>query len=152
SGVLLGILCLTKPSFLALFPVVVGLTLLYGYRIAKRGPQGVVRHLIVLTLALGCVLAAWAGRNAVSVGKFALTEEYGSAALTERFAYDDMTAREFFQAFAYCTPGIGDLVFDQVYGTDSMHRFVYHTPGSFFNVGRDLRNALIEEHGRLDPL
>jgi 4-amino-4-deoxy-L-arabinose transferase-like glycosyltransferase len=152
SGILLGILCLTKPSFLALFPVVAVLTLLYGYRIAKPRPQGMVRHLIVLTLALGCVLAAWAARNAVTVGKFALTEEYGSAALIERFAYDDMTAREFFQAFAYCTPGIGDLMFDQVYGTDSMHRFVYHTPGSFFHTGRDLRDALVEEHGRLDPL
>jgi 4-amino-4-deoxy-L-arabinose transferase-like glycosyltransferase len=152
SGILLGILCLTKPSFLALFPVVAALTVLYGFRIAKPRPQGAIRHLAVFALALGCVLTAWAVRNAASVGKFALTEEYGSAALIERFAYDDMTAREFFQAFAYCTPGIGDLMFDQVYGTDSMHRFVYHTPGSFFHTGRDLRGALVEEHGRLDPL
>jgi len=152
SGGLLGVLCLTKPSFLALFPAAVALTLIYSYRIAKPRPQGTLRRVAVLTLVLGCVLAVWVARNAVSVGKFALTEEYGSAALIERFAYDDMTAREFFQAFAYCTPGIGDLVFDPVYGTDSMHRFVYHTPGSFFHMGRDRRSSLIEEFGRLDPL
>jgi hypothetical protein len=152
SGGLLGVLCLTKPSFLALLPAIAGLTLLCGYRIAKPRPAGTVRHVLVFMLALGCVLAGWATRNAISVGKFALTEEYGSAALIERFAYDDMTAREFLQAFPYCTPGLGDLAFDQVYGTDSMHRFVYHTPGSFFHMGRDRRSALQEEHGRLDPL
>jgi hypothetical protein len=63
-----------------------------------------------------------------------------------------MTAREFFQAFPYCVPGIGDLGFDLVYGTDSMHRFVFHTPGSFFHAGRDRRDGLEAEHGRLDPL
>jgi hypothetical protein len=88
----------------------------------------------------------------VSVGNFALTEEYGSAVLVERFAYDDMTRGEFLLAFPYCTSGIGDLLFDKVYGTDSMHRFTFHTPASFFHVGRDRRDALIEKHGTIDPL
>src|SRR4029077_1401429 len=54
--------------------------------------------------------------------------------------------------FPYCTPGLGDLLFDQVYGRDSMHRFVYHTRDSFFHVGRGRRDMLVKEHGRLDPL
>jgi hypothetical protein len=33
-----------------------------------------------------------------------------------------------------------------------MHRFVYHTKGSFFHLGRDRRDALIEQYVRLDPL
>jgi hypothetical protein len=152
AGCLLGVLCLTKPSFLALFPVIAGLSLFQGTRLAIPPRRNTIVHLLVLTLGFACVVGAWAAHNAVSVGKFALTEEYGSAALIERFAYDDMTAREFIQAFPYCTPGLGDLAFDLVYGTDSMHRFVYHTPGSFFHVGRDRRDALIAEHGRLDPL
>jgi len=63
-----------------------------------------------------------------------------------------MTAREFILSFPYCTPGIGDVTFDLADGTDSMHRFVYHTEGSFFNVGRAHRDALVKAHGRLDPL
>jgi hypothetical protein len=152
SGGLLGILCLTKPSFLALFPLIAGLSLLYGLRIARPRQPSTLMHVLMLSLAFAGVVGAWVARNAVSVGKPALTEEYGSAALIERFAYDDMTAPEFVLAFPYCVPGIGDLFFDPVYGTDSMHRFVYHTPGSFFHVGRDRRDALIEAHGRLDPL
>jgi len=33
-----------------------------------------------------------------------------------------------------------------------MHRFVFHTRDSLFHVGRGRRDALVEEHGRLDPL
>jgi 4-amino-4-deoxy-L-arabinose transferase-like glycosyltransferase len=151
SGGLLGLLCLTKPSYLVLFPCVVVLSLLYAYRLAdRREPQAA--RMLAFGLAFGCVVGAWVARNSVSVGKLAFTEEYGSAALIERFAYNDMTAREFFQAFAYCTPGIGEAVFDAVEGTDSMHRFVYHTKDSFFHVGRDRRDALIAQYVRLDPL
>ena len=152
AGGLLGILCLTRPSFLVLLPVVAALFLLHGYRLSVPRRALTAARVLALTLAFAAVVGAWSARNAVSVGKFGLTEEYGSAALIERFAYDDMTAREFFQAFAYCVPGIGDLGFDLVYGTDSMHRFVFHTPGSFFHAGRDRRDALAAEHGRLDPL
>src|SRR5450759_757910 len=46
---------------------------------------------------------------------------------------------------------VGDIAFDQVYGKDSMHRFVYHTRDSFFHVGRGRRDTLVKEYGRLDP-
>lgn len=152
AGALLGLLCLTKPSFVILFPVIVVLSLLWGYRFSKAAPPQTGARLLGFSLAFAIVLGAWAGRNAISVGKFGLTEEYGAAALIERFAYDDMTLREALQAFPYCLPGVGDLAFDRVYGTDSMHRFVYHTPGSFFYAGRGQRETLIQQHERLDPI
>jgi hypothetical protein len=152
SGAVLALLCLTKPSYLVLFPCVAVLSLLYGYRLGDRRVPQAGWRVLAFSLAFGCVVGAWVARNAVTIGKFGFTEEYGSAALIERFAYNDMTAREFFQAFAYCTPGIGEAVFDTVEGTDSMHRFVYHTKDSFFHVGRDRRDALVEQYVRLDPL
>jgi hypothetical protein len=152
GGGLLGLLCLTKPSFLILFPGIAALSLLYGYRLSKEPQPRTGRRVLGFSMAFAIVVGLWTGRNAISVGKFGLTEEYGAAALIERFAYDEMTARELLQAFPYCMPGVGGLAFDQVSGTDSMHRFVYHTSGSFFNVGRDRRNALVREHQRLDPI
>ena len=152
AGGLLGALCLTRLSFLVLFPVAAGLSLLHGYRICDPRRSFTKVHVLALTIAFAAVLGAWAARNVVSVGRLGLSEEYGSAALIERFAYNDMTPREFILAFPYCTPEIGDLAFDRTYGTDSMHRFVYHTAGSFFSVGRERRNALVKEHGQLDPL
>lgn len=152
GGVLLGLLCLTKPSYLVLFPVVAALSYVYLHWLVQPRRAHVLSHVLAFSLAFGCVVGAWVARNAVSVGKIGFTEEYGAVVLIERFAYNDMTSREFFQAFPYCTPGLGELVFDPVYGTDSMHRFTYHTEGSFFHVGRGRRDALVAQYGRLDPL
>lgn len=152
GGVLLGLLCLTKPSYLVLFPVVAALSYVYLHWLVQPQRAHALSHILAFSLAFGCVVGAWVARNAVSVGKIGFTEEYGAVVLIERFAYNDMTSREFFQAFPYCTPGLGELVFDPVYGTDSMHRFTYHTEGSFFHVGRGRRDALVAQYGRLDPL
>jgi hypothetical protein len=151
AGGILGLLCLTRLSYLVVFPLAVVLSLLYLRR-SGAGQRSVGIGVLAMSLVFAAMMSAWAGRNAVSVGKFGLSEEYASAALIERFAYNDMSTREFFLAFPFCTPGLGELAFDTVYGTDSMHRFVFHTPGSFFHVGRDRRDELVNEHGRLDPL
>ena len=152
GGALLGLLCLAKPSYLVLFPIVAALSFVYLYWLAEPRRPHALGRVLAFCLAFGCVAGAWVARNAVSVGKFGFTEEYGAVVLIERFAYNDMTLREFFQAFPYCTPGLGEIAFDPVYGTDSMHRFTYHTEGSFFHVGRDRRDALVAQYRRLDPL
>jgi 4-amino-4-deoxy-L-arabinose transferase-like glycosyltransferase len=152
SGALLGLLCLIKASFLVLFPLLAFFSFAYLRWLEPKPRQRALGGALVFCLAFAAVAGAWVVRNAVAVGKARFTEEYGAAVFIERLAYNDMTAREFFQAFPYCTPGLGDLAFDIVYGTDSMHRFTYHTNGSFFHVGRDRRDALVARHGRLDPL
>lgn len=152
GGALLGLLCLAKPSYLVLFPIVAALSFVYLYWLGEPRRPHALGRVLAFCLAFGCVAGAWVARNAVSVGKFGFTEEYGAVVLIERFAYNDMTLREFFQAFPYCTPGLGEIAFDPVYGTDSMHRFTYHTEGSFFHVGRDRRDALVAQYRRLDPL
>ncbi len=152
AGATLGFLSLTKPSFAVLLPASVVIIFAFGYWITKISRNLIGVHALILALAFMCVVAPWMVRNYISLGKFGLTKEYGSAVLVERFAYDDMTAQEFSLAFPYCTPGIGDLLFDKVYGADSMHRFMYLTPGSFFHVGRERRDSLIEQNGQIDPL
>ena len=150
AGVWLGLLCLTKPSFLVQIP----LALLLGALVlasSGRKPTDVLKPLLAFSIACGCLVGGWMARNVISVGKLGFTEEYGSAVLIERFAYNTMSVREFFQAFPYCTPGLGDLAFDKEGGDDSMHRFVYWTDGSFFHLGRDRRVSLLEDNGRLDP-
>jgi 4-amino-4-deoxy-L-arabinose transferase-like glycosyltransferase len=152
AGATLGLLSLTKPSFAVLLPAAVAIVFAFCYWVTKisRSLSGV--HSLIFALAFMCIVTPWMVRNYISLGKFGLTNEYASAVLVERFAYDDMTAQEFFLAFPYCTPGLGDLLFDKVYGADSMHRFVYHTPGSFFHTGRGRRESLIEQNGQIDPL
>ncbi len=152
AGATLGLLSLTKPSFAVLLPAALAIVFACGYWITKLSRSAIGAHSLAFALAFVCIVAPWMARNYVSLGKFGLTKEYASAVLVERFAYDDMTAREFFFAFPYCTPGIGDLLFDKVNGADSMHRFMFHTSESFFHIGRERREALIERNGQIDPL
>jgi hypothetical protein len=63
-----------------------------------------------------------------------------------------MSVREFLLAFPYCLPGIGQPMVDGVFGRQAMARFVYSSPGGFFEAGRARRDELVAAHGRLDPL
>jgi hypothetical protein len=152
AGAILGLLTLTKPSFAALLPAAFAIVFGFGYWITKLSRNLIGRQCLVLAIAFACIVTPWMVRNYVSVGKFGLTKEYASAALVERFAYNDMTAQEFVLAFPYCTPGIGDVLFDKIYGSDAMHRFMFHTRGSFFHSGRERRDVLLEQNGQIDPL
>jgi 4-amino-4-deoxy-L-arabinose transferase-like glycosyltransferase len=152
AGIFLGLLCLTRPSFVILIPVFALVSLLGGLRPTAATAGQSFKSALVLLAGCALVVAPWIVRNHLSAGKPRLTQEYGSAALIERFAYNDMTAREFAYTFAYCLPGIGDVLFDKEYGDDSMRRFTYFTPDSFFHAGRGRRDTLVEQHGRLDPI
>jgi hypothetical protein len=151
-GLLLGLLCLTRASYVVLMPVVLGLIVVAGVWVSRVDRRSLMRHALAFALAWVVVVGPWVVRNGLVVGKWNLTEEYGSASLIERFAFDDMTAREFALAFPYCLPLIGPPAVAWAFGPGAVQRFVYDTPGSFFQLGRLQREQLVEAHGRLDPL
>ena len=148
AGALAGLLVLTRTGYVVLLFIMPVLIV-----IATRG-SGVkaISCAAGFVIASAAVVSPWIARNAVSVGHWGLTEEYGSATLIERFAFNDMTAREFFLSFAYCLPMVGPSVVETTFGKQAMERFVYYTPKSFFHSGRGIRDKLVEAHGRLDPL
>lgn len=150
-GCLFGLLALTRASYVVLALVVPALFAIYS-RWSTAGWRQITRHVAAFAIGWVAVVSPWLVRNAISVGHWGLTEEYGSATLIERFAYNDMSAREFLQAFLYCLPEVGAPLIDRALGSDAMERFVYHTPRSFFHVGRAYRDKLVETYGRLDPL
>ena len=132
-GLLFGLLCLTRPSFVVLAPVVIGLIAINDIWVSPVRWRSVLGHGFAFALAWLVIVGPWLVRNAVSAGKWGLTEEYGSAALIERFAFDDMTAREFVLAFPYCLPGIGEPVVNWAFGPQAMARFVYHKTRKLFS-------------------
>jgi hypothetical protein len=152
TGCLFGLLCLTRPSFLVLAPVVAGLIAVNDRWLARTPWRSAAKHVLAFAVAWLLMVGPWLVRNAVFVGKWGLTEEYGSVTLIERFAFNDMSAREFVLAFPYCLPEIGEPVIDWAFGPETMERFVYYSSKSFFHVGRAHRDRLVEAHDRLDPL
>jgi hypothetical protein len=158
AGLGLGLLCLARFSFLVpalVMPVLIFLNARFIARpvsASHHSGASAATSALAFALAFLAIILPWATRNAISVGKFALTEEYGSSALIERLAFDRMTAREFLLAFPYCLPEVGPRVVDRAFGTDAMARFQYDLPDSFYMIGSSQRWALIAEHKRLDPI
>jgi hypothetical protein len=152
AGLLLGALCLARASFLVLAPVLLGLLAVWARWFSPLGWRGFLRNGAAFALAFVVVVAPWVARNYLSVGKAGFSEEYGSATLVERFAFNTMTPREFALAFPYCLPVVGPAVVARLAGADAMARFEWNQPGSFFEQGRARRTELVAAHGRLDPL
>jgi len=152
AGALLGAVCLTRPSFLVLAAALPAIFGVYAYWFAGERRRSFPRGIAAFAGIFLVVVAPWVIRNGLSVGKPGFSEEYGSAALVERFTYNDMTAREFALAFPACIPVIGPAVVDRLFGEEAVHRFAWYREDGFFAVGRAHRMALVASHGRLDPI
>jgi hypothetical protein len=152
AGFGFGVLCLARFSFLVA-ALVIPVLIAINSRFVVRPHRGrTAAGALGFVLAFLAVIVPWATRNAISVGKFAFTEEYGSVALVERFAYDQMTLREFVLAFPYCLPKIGPDIVVNAFGPDAMARFQYDSPNSFYFVGAARRNALTQQFTRIDTI
>jgi 4-amino-4-deoxy-L-arabinose transferase-like glycosyltransferase len=148
AGVGFGLLCLTRVSFLVaalIVPVLIALDARFKRRPSRGGA-------LWFAVAFLVIMLPWAARNAISVGKFGITEEYGAVTLVERFAYNRMTPREFMLAFPYCLPEIGHPLVGSAFGADVMDRFQYDLPDSFYAIGREQRDALTAKYGRVDTI
>src|SRR5215216_860213 len=152
AGLLLGLLGLTRPSYVVLAIAIPTLYMISRRLVTPERQRSVAAQLLAFGVSFSVVLAPWALRNALLVGKLGLTEEYGSASLVERFAYDEMTTGEFLLAFPYCLPEIGPRAIGALFGPQTMARFDWREPAGFFRHGRAQRVALIRVHGRLDPI
>jgi hypothetical protein len=150
AGLALGLLVLTRPSFLVLAPVMAILILLAGRFGRER--NSLWTRILAFGIAFAIIVVPWMTRNVLSVGKWGLTEEYGAVSVVERFAFNRMTAREFTLAFPYCLPAAGPWLVERLAGPDAMARFDWRDPNGFFSRGRAHRVALVEQHGRLDPV
>jgi hypothetical protein len=151
AGAMLGVLCLTRASYLVLAPAISVLILVSG-ALASAPRRWRWREALGFLVAFALVFTPWIARNAVSLGKPAVSEEYGAAALIERFAFNGMTGSEFALAFPYCVPHLGPAIAGAIARPGAMARFEWNTPNSFFAEGRARRVALVEKHGKLDPV
>jgi hypothetical protein len=151
AGLLLGMLCLARFSFLVLIVILPLLTLLNA-RISNSSVRSAWTDVMAFGICFLILIVPWGVRNYISIGKLALTEEYGAATLVERFAYDQMTAREFFLAFPYCVPEIGPVFVRRLFDPDAMARLEWEGPQTFFAIGRAHRNGLVATYKRLDPI
>src|SRR5262245_5035301 len=62
-GLLLGLLCLTRASYVVLMPVLLGLIIVVGVWISRADRRSVVRHTVAFALAWLAIVSPWVVRN-----------------------------------------------------------------------------------------
>ena len=150
AGVVTALVGLARPSFLALAPLFIVLFLAQRWPLRRAAIP--LARIALFALFFGLTLLPWQVRNYVSVGKFALTEEYGPQQLVERMGYNTMTLREGLMAFPAGLPQIGVSMTAALFGTEGMRRFGWSEPDGFYETGMRRRHQLIAEHGRIGPI
>jgi hypothetical protein len=150
AGVLTALLALTRPSFLALGPILI--TLLLVTRWSLREANVSLLRIALFAACFCATLLPWMVRNSVSVGRFVLTEEYGAQQIIERFGFNQMTLREGLMAFPAGVPQIGGLLTSELFGTEGLRRWRWDEPDGFYTSGMTRRRQLIAEYGRVGPI
>jgi hypothetical protein len=145
SGICVGLLSLTKPSYL--YPAYFALAALigiwiYGY---YRGSQTLkIRHIAAYLAGVGIVLSPWIARNALVLDSYALSSVYGGLILVQRTAYNHLEWSEIAAAFIYWLPDFGDNLGKLLFSTTTIEHLGFG-PNSMYHwsyeLGRDLMAA-----------
>jgi len=96
AGVALGLLALVRPSFPYLLYFIAGAAVLYALWVLATEKGDLSFPKLALFLAAGYVLTVspWIIRNGVKLGSYAISKGYAPFVLSQRVAYNDMTAKE----------------------------------------------------------
>lgn len=133
TGLLLGLLTLTRPAFLYLALAV----LLLGAARLVLGSQRARAASLLLAAALGFATAVgpWVLRNAVVLDRPALSFGYAGHTLVQRISYDAMSWREYGLSYPCGLPG-GVGLGAALFGPGTCDRFgLDERPGTFYQIG-----------------
>jgi hypothetical protein len=158
-GALLGLLALTKASFLYVALVLLPLLTLLRLWRAAAPPRTLLRDLAVALVGLALVVTPWMGRNLQQFGTFGISDR-GGLAIWFRVTWNDASAEELRGAWVYFAPlpaqpvlarGLGvDL--DDFVGDGSLRRVARFAPEdeeegrSFYRLARRDRGALTDAY------
>jgi len=137
AGVLLGLLALTRPTFAYVF----WLMLVVGIIVALLRRQGSAMRagLIVFTAAYAAVVLPWIARNQIEFGRSVFSDPaYAGRTLSQRAAYNRMTAAEWGVAFLYWFPDVGDQLAKRLFPRSTYERLDW-SKKSLYQIGvRDI--------------
>ena len=135
AGAALGIAVLARPSFLYLAyacAIVLALLALWpGQRRARIGWA----HAGLFALACLGALLPWLVRNYSQFGDMTLTTGYAPFTLAQRVAYNAMTWQEWWAAWIFWFPDIGDDLAKALLPPEATARLGFNEPETFYKTG-----------------
>ncbi len=158
-GVLLGLLALTKASFLYVAIVFVLLLALFRWGRSRGSARIVLRDTTLVLLGLTLACGPWMGRNLHQFGSFGIADR-GGLAIWFRVNWNEATGHELRGAWVYFAPQplqapaarLLDIDLEDFEGDGALRRVARGAEGeeedglSFYRVSRRLRAELTEEY------
>ncbi len=152
AGAVLGLLALTKASFLV-YAVLLGVGGLV--RLMWRRDRLAV-GCVVASLVAGLCIGGWVVRNQVMFGRLAFTDGRGGIALSTREMLDHMTGPEYAASFLWWTRGFGGGLAKRLFAEKDWHRHEWYVPDGFYLQGQVDRyearvSRLMQQRGLARP-
>ncbi len=146
-GVAMGLLALTRPSYVYLgYAVILAMPLLRHYRgAAAIGPFGLGAAMLVAAGYAVSVLP-WMLRNLLSLGEFALTTGYDVNILVQRLLYNQMSWAEWWRAWIYWLPDFGDSLGEKLFGLEAVRKLSLVEPTGYHYAGRPPVGEFLQTH------
>lgn len=158
-GVLLGLLALTKASFLYVALVFLPLLMLLRWWRERARPGTLLRDLAVAVTALAVVCAPWMGRNLAQFGTFGISDR-GGLAIWFRVTWNEATSEELRGAWVYFAPlptqpalaRVLDVDLEDFRGDGALRRVARFAPEdevegrSFYRLARTDRGTLTDAY------
>ena len=135
AGLLLGAAAMIRPVNGYLF---LADLLVLAFVLAWRRPLSARRAAgLAVAFAAGCVVvtAPWMTRNALALGRFALTDGYAGAILAQRVAFNAMTGAEWLMAWVYWLPDFGDRLATAWFGAGAVEQLDLGAENGFYLTG-----------------
>ncbi len=151
SGLFLGLLALTRPSFVYLFYAALPIIFILGIYQKELSLRKKISWSILLLLGYSLTAGPWIIRNGLSTGEYAISKGYASYILVQRVSYNDMTWKEWGVSFLYGLPDFGDSLTKDIFDSKDYERFDYQNRKGFYAIGNDsLRKETLEKAGGVE--
>lgn len=151
SGIILGLLILTKAIFLYFLYAIIGIGFIYLlFLLLSKGRAKITQialPMLLLIIFSAISPALWMKRNSEITGGYLLTDSREGIALSARNIFHSMSVEEYFTAFLYWTPSFGDNLARRYLPERAWERFNTRDANGFFlaghhNFGKEVRKLI----------
>ena len=132
-GVMLGLLALTRPSYIYLFYLAFAASVAAGLLSGRSLKQKLGWPLLLLA-GYALMAAPWMIRNGQVLGTYAISKGYAPFILTQRIAYNEMDARQLAVSFVYGLPDFGDSLVKKYFPAEDYAKLDYSNPDGYYQT------------------
>ncbi len=148
AGVALGLVSLTRPSYLYLFYAALPALLVSLLFLKDISMHRKMTWPLLFLAGFAIAAGPWVVRNGLSLGEYGISKGYAPFILVQRISYNDMNWTEWRASFVYGLPDFGDSLAEDLFESEDYTRLSFDNPDGFYLRGNGLlRGETLEKAG-----